>query len=433
MGGVGLASRRREDGSRGFERGCHVTCGKFSTEFTSHSRSAFGPRLANASASFAKQSVASWVVVASLAAAATFIDQAAFSSRLMADDAATVSAKTTGTEKTGADKAGTEKTGIEKAGNEKTGIEKAGTEKAGTEKTGTEKTGTEKAGTEKASGEKTGQALSQQLQAAARQVANSQSHTFAYRAKAGETLRWKVTHLVTVDTKIRGSEQSAKTRSSSTKSWRVTAVDDEGNITFVYMVDDVDMWQSVTGRQEIRYNSRTDSQPPREYEVAAKSVGVPLATVVIDRFGRVVKRDSEQSQFNPGLGELTIPFPEKEMKVGARWNVPDEIRIRLEDGRVQRVQTRQSYTLEKVETGVATIGIKTEVLTPIDDPKVHAQLVQRLTQGSVKFDLDAGRLISRQMDLDETVIGFSGPDSVMQYLARLTDELQPASAAVAER
>ncbi len=408
MGGVGLASRRREDGSRGFERGCHVTCGKFSTEFTSHSRSAFGPRLANASASFAKQSVASWVVVASLAAAATFIDQAAFSSRLMADDAATVSAKTTGTEKTG-------------------------TEKTGTEKTGTEKTGTEKTGTEKAGGEKTGQALSQQLQAAARQVANSQSHTFAYRAKAGETLRWKVTHLVTVDTKIRGSEQSAKTRSSSTKSWRVTAVDDEGNITFVYMVDDVDMWQSVTGRQEIRYNSRTDSQPPREYEVAAKSVGVPLATVVIDRFGRVVKRDSEQSQFNPGLGELTIPFPEKEMKVGARWNVPDEIRIRLEDGRVQRVQTRQSYTLEKVETGVATIGIKTEVLTPIDDPKVHAQLVQRLTQGSVKFDLDAGRLISRQMDLDETVIGFSGPDSVMQYLARLTDELQPASAAVAER
>lgn len=277
------------------------------------------------------------------------------------------------------------------------------------------------------------QVLSQQLQAAARQVANSQSHTFAYRAAVGETLRWKVTHLVTVDTKIRGSEQSAKTRSASTKSWRVTGVDDEGNITFVYTVDEVDMWQSVTGRQEIRYNSRTDSMPPREYEAASKSVGVPLATVTIDRFGRVVKRDSEQSQFNPGLGELTIPFPEKEMKVGARWNVPDEIRIRLEDGRVQRVQTRQAYTLEKVETGVATIGIKTEVLTPVDDPKVHAQLVQRLTQGSVKFDLDAGRLISRQMDLDETVIGFSGPDSVMQYLARLTDELQPANAVVSER
>ena len=307
--------------------------------------------------------------------------------------------------------------------------DKTSGDKTSGEKTSGDKTSGDKA----ASGGKAGSALSQQLQAAARQLANSQSHTFVYRASAGETLRWKVTHLVTVDTKIRGSEQSAKTRSASTKSWRVTSVDDAGNITFVYSVDDVDMWQSVTGRQEIRYNSRTDATPPREYELASKSVGVPLATVTIDRFGRVLKRDSEQAQFNPGLGELTIPFPEKEMKVGARWNVPDEIRIRLEDGRVQRVQTRQAYTLEKVETGVATIGIKTEVLTPIDDPKVHAQLVQRLTQGTVKFDLEAGRLLSRQMDLDETVIGFSGPDSVMQYLARLTDELQPASAAGPER
>jgi len=26
------------------------------------------------------------------------------------------------------------------------------------------------------------------------------------------------------------------------------------------------------------------------------------------------------------------------------------------------------------------------------------------------------------MDIDETVIGFSGPDSIMKYLARLTEE-----------
>lgn len=372
------------------------------------------------------------------------------SRRLHADDAATsVSKSTSEAKSTGAAKStseakstsaattpvsttrGAEASGSSSSDNQSG--DKTGDSQTGGDKTTGEKPGSEKSGSERPGSEKPGKALSEQLQAAARQLANSQAYTFTYRAKTGETQRWKVTHLVTVDTKIRGSEQSAKTRSASTKSWRVTSVDDDGNISFVYTVDEVDMWQSVTGRQEVRYNSRTDAMPPREYEIAAKSVGVPLATVTIDRFGRVVKRDSEQSQFNPGLGELTIPFPEKEMKVGARWNVPDEIRIRLEDGRVQRVQTRQTYTLEKVETGVATIGIKTEVLTPIDDPKVHAQLVQRLTQGSVKFDLDAGRLISRQMDLDETVIGFSGPDSVMQYLARLTDELLPANAVVAER
>lgn len=280
------------------------------------------------------------------------------------------------------------------------------------------------------SGKKSGD-LGSRLKAAARQVVSDQTHLLTYRAQVGETIRWKVTHLVTVDTKIRGGEQTAKTRSVSTKSWRVTEADADGNLSFVYTVEDVDMWQNVTGRQEVRYNSRTDETPPREYELAAKSVGVPLATVTINRFGRVLKRDSEQPQFNPGLGELTLPLPERAIKIGTKWNVPEEIKIRLEDGRVQRVQTRQTYSLDKVETGVATIGVKTEVLTPVDDPKVHAQLVQRLTNGAIKFDLDAGRVIARQMDLDETVIGFSGADSVMQYLARLTEELATAEKAAA--
>lgn len=271
-------------------------------------------------------------------------------------------------------------------------------------------------------------ALSSKLKAAARQVTNEQTYQLRYRAEQGETLRWKVTHLVTVETKIRGTEQTAKTRSVSTKAWKIDKVEANGNITFVHTVEAVDMWQAVTGRQEIRYNSRTDAVAPREYEHVAKSVGIPMATVTISPIGQIVKRDSDLPSFNPGLGELAIPLPEPAVKVGAKWHVPEELRIRLEDGRVQKIQTRLSYSLDKVETGVATIGVRTEVLTPINDPKVHAQLVQRLTNGSVKFDIEAGRLLSRQMDLDETVIGFNGADSVMQYLARLTEERGDASA-----
>lgn len=274
--------------------------------------------------------------------------------------------------------------------------------------------------------------LNSRLKAAARAAVADQTYQLSYRARVDESIRWKVTHLVTVDTKIRGGEQTAKTRSVSTKSWRVTAVEENGDLTFVYQVEDVDMWQAVTGRQEVRYNSRTDEVPPREYELAAKSVGVPLATVKINRYGRVLQRDSAQPAFNPGLGELTIPLPERPVKLGAKWHVPEEIKIRLEDGRVQRVQTRQAYTLDKVETGVATISVRTEVLTPVNDPKVHSQLVQRLTNGTVKFDLEAGRVLSRQMDLDETVIGFSGSDSVMQYLARLSEELSTGERSTGE-
>jgi hypothetical protein len=89
---------------------------------------------------------------------------------------------------------------------------------------------------------------------------------------------------------------------------------------------------------------------------------------------------------------------------------------------VKRIKTRQVYTLEKVLTGIATISVRTEVLTPVDDPAVQSQLVQRVKRGEIKFDIDAGRVLSQQMDIDETVIGFNGPDSLMKYLARLSEE-----------
>ena len=79
------------------------------------------------------------------------------------------------------------------------------------------------------------------------------------------------------------------------------------------------------------------------------------------------------------------------------------------------------FKLLSVKTGVATIEVKTHVLTPVKEAEVKAQLMQQLTNGTMKFDIDAGRVISKQMDWDETVVGFSGADSMMEYLARFSE------------
>jgi hypothetical protein len=63
------------------------------------------------------------------------------------------------------------------------------------------------------------------------------------------------------------------------------------------------------------------------------------------------------------------------------------------------------------------------VLPPVNDPKVRAQLVQRMTKGTIRFDLTAGRVLSQETNLDEQVIGFSGPGSNLHYLGRFTEEL----------
>lgn len=268
---------------------------------------------------------------------------------------------------------------------------------------------------------------------AADSSADAASYTLAYKLSPGEEIRTKVVHLVTVDTEIKKVSQTAKTRSISTKLWKVTSIDEAGNMTFVHSVEHVEMWQSVSGRQEVKFDSRTDKVAPAGYEHVMNSVGIPLATVTMDKFGRVVSRQDTQPQFNPGIGELSIPLPAQAVKVGQKWSIPDEIQVRLEDGSIKKISTRQLYRLESVMTGVATIVVETQVLTPVNDPKIQSQLVQRLQRGTIKFDIDAGKLMFKQMDLNEQVVGFNGADSVMKYLARFTEETIAADAATAAK
>jgi len=251
------------------------------------------------------------------------------------------------------------------------------------------------------------------------------SYRLAYRFAAGDVLRTKVVQLSTVETKIKGVAQSTKLRTVSTRVWRIQKVDADGSITFEHSVEQVEMWNNVEGRQEVHYNSATDKTPPPEFANVAASVGKVLATVKIDPYGRLLSRSNAQPQYNPGIGDLTIPFPpadKQPIKPGVSWSIPDELKLPLEDGTIKKVQTQQQYRLEKVEAGVATIAVATQVLTPINDPKLQSQLVQRLQRGTIKFDVDAGRLLHKQLDIDQEVFGFSGADSHMLYLARFTEE-----------
>jgi hypothetical protein len=251
------------------------------------------------------------------------------------------------------------------------------------------------------------------------------SYRLGYRFKTGETVRTKVVHLATVETKIKGVQQNTKSRTISTRAWKIREVDAGGNITFDNVVERVEMWNSVEGREEVHFDSEGDKSPPAEFVSVAASVGKVLASIKIDPQGRILSRTNNQAQYNPGIGDLTVPFPpadKQPIKPGITWSIPDELKLSLDDGSIKKVQTQQQYKLEKVENGVATIAVVTMVLTPIHDPKLQSQLVQRLQKGTIKFDIDAGRLLHKQLDIDQEVIGFSGADSIMQYLARLTEE-----------
>ncbi len=274
-------------------------------------------------------------------------------------------------------------------------------------------------------------ALRVKLQSSVRKIADSQTFDLKYRFQTGEIVYWTSQHLVAQETRVAETAQTAKSRSVSTKVWKIVKVEPNGNIVLEYSIDDVDVWQHVSGRAEIRYNSRHDAAPPREYASTAEKLRVPLALVTMDDRGAIIDKTYPSDKSRPSVSELVVPLPKKAVKIGEQWTWTEETRLPLEDKRVLRIQMRHVYSLDRVEKGLATIGMRTEILTPINDPKIRGRLLERMKKGSARFDLEAGRFVATQLDLDETVIGFAGAESILEYKARFTEEIdvgpRPAS------
>lgn len=263
-------------------------------------------------------------------------------------------------------------------------------------------------------------------------VKADQAYLLRYKLQAGEKVVSKVFHESETQTTIAGVREDSNSRTTSVKIWEVTKVDSSGNMTFEYSIDQVQMSQSI-GEESFEYDSDADPEVPEVFASVASLIGKPLATVTINGAGELVERDRDFKIPQLGMGELTLPFPKESVAVGAEWHVPRELRLKMDNGKFKLVKVRELYRLEKVSAGIATISIQTQPLTPVVDPALEAQLIQQLSKGTIKFDLDSGRLLSKRLDWSEKVFGFKGPESAMRYDATWQEELLPSTARRAKR
>ena len=210
-------------------------------------------------------------------------------------------------------------------------------------------------------------------------------------------------------------------------------VDADGKTTFEHAVEFVDMKNDVTGRETVSYDSREHSEPPAGFEDVASRVGIPLTRVVMDSTGNLHQRE-ELAAGATAPTQLVLPLPEEKIAVGSSWTFPDDVVVQLRNGNSRKIKCRQRFELLSVENGIAKISIATQILTPIRDyPEIEAQLVQRESDGVIQFDLQAGRVIAQQIDLDRRVTGYPNGKSSMHYRTRFTETLLPAHSRTAQR
>ena len=255
-------------------------------------------------------------------------------------------------------------------------------------------------------------------------AADTTSVLLRYEFRLGDAIESRVEHRALTETTMNGVTQSVETMTDSTRTWRVTAVDEAGAATLEQFVDDVTMTSRSSDRGELRWASDGDAEPPPGYEGVRLSLGVPLVRMRVARDGRIIERRELRPCPTAASGDLVVvPLPDGPVEVGQEWTIPQEIVDEVPGGPRKAVRTRLRYRLEAVRDGMATILIDTTVLTPVDDPRLEARLLERIWDGEIRFDIETGRIASRRTAIDRRVVGFGGPESSVRYKASLAERI----------
>jgi hypothetical protein len=254
-------------------------------------------------------------------------------------------------------------------------------------------------------------------------VESSEKHLLQYKFKEGEVIKTQVTHLAQTLAKIEDNEQPSSSRTVSTKTWKIIGVDAEGAITFEHSVQNVDASQQVGVQDEVRYNSTDKAEVPVQFKEVDAKVDQVISTITMKPNGSVVTRTTEDKYARLNIGEIAVQFPDEAVGVEDQWETTREIYVRREGRGHQRILVREVFTLKKASAGVAVIDVRNEPLTPIHSPEIESQVMQQMNNGTLRFDMDAGRLLSKEVEWNSTVIGFSGAGSRLEYSARLEEKL----------
>jgi hypothetical protein len=254
-----------------------------------------------------------------------------------------------------------------------------------------------------------------------------------YKLATGDVLRYDVMHRASIQSTIEQSTQAAQTKTNSIKGWKVTDVLPSGEIEFMNVVERVSMVNQLPDRDPLEYDSERDKTPPPGFEDAAKAVGVPLSVIRMTPQGKVTRRDIRLRQLQvDDDAPVVVRLPDKPVPVDATWDEPFDIKIELQGGATKQIQTRRHHKLAKVTGDIAIIEVTYQVLSPIDPPQ-EAQLVERMMNGTVEFNIATGRVVGQKMEIDKRILGFAGPTSSMQYVMTMEEKLlNPPKAVVAK-
>ena len=274
----------------------------------------------------------------------------------------------------------------------------------------------------------------------------AEKYKLMFKFKPNQIVHQEISYESEMTTHKNQDTQTVRNSTKSKRHYRVTAVDDKTGVADLDMtIDWVHMLASFDNgegekTEPIEFLSDDPKKQPKQFNDIRASIGKPAwlrfspaGAPVKTPSGAPPKTDAAAAPVTDGsLEAYLFPLPEQALAIGEIWKERFDVRMRDIDKQLVKISLQRTYKLTEVKNGRAVIELRTAILTPVQDPAIAAQLIQREVTGKIVFDIEQGLIVSREWSVDNTIINPVGANSSMRATSRYREKLL-GSEATADR
>lgn len=258
-------------------------------------------------------------------------------------------------------------------------------------------------------------------------------YLLAYKFSPNDPLHYRVVQDSEMTVVYNQAKQIDRHHSETLRNLRIVSVDASGVAEVEIVIDHVYLKAQRGENAGDEFDSRdpdTRAAQYDKYKAIYDSIGQPQARLSLSPSGKVLKFTpfgsfkTSGSDTEPVKGILN-QFPEQPVAIGEKWSEEYDVDVTVEKGLKQKVTMIRKFRLVSVDQNVAKIELKTGVVTPLNDPSMQAQLIQRELTGIIEFDLQRGAILSRKHTVDKTVVNAFGDSSSLRAVSSYEEKLRP--------
>ncbi len=267
-------------------------------------------------------------------------------------------------------------------------------------------------------------------------VAEESTFELRYKFQPGQFLFYEVENTNKMMSRYGEKSEEMVNYTRTWKQLRIVSVDEQGGAMLEPLIERVQMSAKWDDKTPILYDSATDEEPPMQFLAVKKSIGRVQAQFHVDPQGDLVqvtpliKDDAALVEAaktkDPRLNFLVV-LPKGKIRIGETWKDRFKTEVTVGKNLKERVEIQRTYELAEVNGTIATIKLKSGPVTPVIDPQIKVQLMQRTPKGTIQFDLGKGVMLSMSTVVDEEVVDAFGQQTSVRATTKSLDKLLPGA------